>query len=236
MSYHSHLAGRRRRVQVYQAQRHREQSGTAAAPVRLSTAGTPRVIRHKIDRSTSRGSSQPAAAPSTRGLPAWLPERKPVLEEASGALIAAFVVYVVALIFGYVRGPDGGALLTITGIALLLLTTILGADGGSSFFKRLTKSRYEAIRKFGQAEPLWFALPLLLLPLWGGMFLTVFGLGYNNAQVFRKLNPIFDWIRGHGIILGFWVSAILVICLVITGVARRKKPDSFNGPPFMWSD
>jgi hypothetical protein len=103
------LAGRRRFTA-------RKRSGSTDGSAAVQE---PRVIRHRI--SESGGLKSPPSrrvapsAPSRPPLPDWAPRLRPVLEEACGALVAASVLYALALMFGYVRGPSGATVLFVAG-------------------------------------------------------------------------------------------------------------------------
>jgi len=187
--------------------------------------GPPRVIRHKVTSAPMASQLEAHVAPR----PTWLPRLRPVLEEACGALLAAAVVYVLAVALGYVRTPDGAIAMVVIGnvIILYVMTAIMskhwpaGARGAS---------RYRAIRW-------WAHLPARAEPVAAGLLITlgscIFVIGMErddrvirlNLAVYERtlgrVDPDWMWAVAGGVVV--LMAALLAIEMLSRRSKRRKE-------------
>lgn len=77
---------------------------------------------------------------------------RPVVEEAAGALLAAAVVYTLALAFGYVQGPRGQLVFGIASVALLAYPVVCHLLLKRPILWPLRSSRYASIRRLADSS------------------------------------------------------------------------------------
>lgn len=142
--------------------------------------------------------------------PTWMPRLKPVLEEATGALVAAAVIFLGAWSLGYVRTPDGGAIAMVSGAAVVTYTL-------PWFLQDSLKTHTHA--EAGVTRPLDWRPPVLSLigmAVFMAGYRTRTGAGYGRWKLFVN-------IATNAFAAGLAIATVYIIVRYVRSAHRSRQ-------------